>query len=158
MNAAPDFDDFEPAPPSQAEIEQDYRVTQMLGQLRSAAAGDDLVYALSHALLNAASRKRSAPPISSQQRDQLLESAIRAEATAYRVLQGRIAEVDVRAGMLALTVQIIRWASPDAGGVADDTYRDAHLHARIFRNELHNLDLRDMLDPPECQASERLSA
>jgi hypothetical protein len=135
---------------TRAESVLDYRVWDVQHSLEQAARGDHTAWALSNAMSSVADHYRDTKtePISSAQRDELLSAAVRAQLAAIKYLPKSYSRDQIDAGMQALAGQVMVWAETRE----ISTQRPQHVlvdidaYARMFRNDLHNISLREEID------------
>jgi hypothetical protein len=135
---------------TRAESVLDYRVWDVQHSLEQAARGDHTAWALSNAMssVEAHSRDAKAGPISSAQRDELLAAVIRAQLGAIEHLPKAYRREQIDAGMQALAGQVMLWAETRERSTQRSRHALADLdaYARMFRNDLHNISLREEID------------
>jgi hypothetical protein len=92
--------------------------------------------------------------ISTAQRDELLSAVIRAQLGAIKHLPQSYSRGQIDAGMQSLAGQVMVWAeSPERSSERrQHALADLDAYARMFRNDLHNISLREEI---ECRAWER---
>jgi hypothetical protein len=143
-------EDFSPDPPTWDEIDFDYTIESIVGFLNQAARGEHLAWALSSAMASVMSpyRRRNGLRPSHRQRDRLLAAISSAYLTADRTLPPLCRRSKIFAGMDALASIVAYWAAEDEQRSAwpRDTYLDKCAHARIFRNDLHNISLAEEIE------------
>jgi hypothetical protein len=82
------------------------------------------------------------------QRDELLSAVVRAQLGAIKHLPKSYSRDQIDAGMQALAAQVMTWAET----CERSTQRPQHVlsdidaYARMFRNDLHNISLREEID------------
>jgi len=140
---------FEPAHQTRAESELDYRVDRVRCDLAQAACGDHTACALSNAMASIAAHYREATgPISTAQRDELLTAVVRAQLGAITHLPESYRREQIDAGMQALAGQVMLWAETRERSTErrQHAMSDLDAYARMFRNDLHNISLREEID------------
>jgi hypothetical protein len=143
-------DDFAPDPPTHEEIEFDHIVEMDICLLNQAARGEHLAWALSSAMASIMTRyrRRNGLRPCPRQRDRLLAAITSAYQTADRMLPPLCRRSKIFAGMEALAGVIAYWVADDEQR-ADwhpHVYADMCAHARILRNELHNISLSEEIE------------
>lgn len=141
---------------TRAERDRDGRVDYVLHNLEQAARGDDIAYTLSNAMESVAHHYRGKSeaakhlhcPISAAQRDELLTAVVRAQLRAIEHLPTSYRREQIAAGMQALAGQVMVWAeTPERSSERrQHTLADLDAYARMFRNDLHNISLREEID------------
>jgi hypothetical protein len=135
---------------TRAESDLDYCVEAVCHELDQAARGDFTAWALSNAMERVDLRYRSKKtgPISTEQRDKLLSSVIRAQLGAIKHLPKSYSREQIDAGMQALAGQVMLWAETRERSTqrTQHALADLSAYARMFRNDLHNISLRDEID------------
>lgn len=134
---------------SSEEIELAFRVDAIWRSLEQAARGDHIAWALSNAMASVEAHYQNRQvKLSADQRVQLMSAVIRAHATATAHLPKSYNRNQINVGMEALATQVLLWAE-----ATDRTARrhahllsDARAHARMFRNDLHNMSLSDEIE------------
>jgi hypothetical protein len=143
-------EDFSPDPPTHEEIEFDGTIEHIICLFDQAARGEHTAWALSSAMYSVMlrSERRNGLRPSHRQRDGLLASITSAYLTADRMLPPLCRRSRIFAGMEALAGIVAYWASDDEQRATwpRDAYLDMCAHARIFRNELHNLSLAEEIE------------
>jgi hypothetical protein len=141
---------FEPERPTREESELDCRVDRVRYDLEQAARGDSTAWALSNAMesLDAHCRDTKDGPISAAQRDELLSAVIRAQLGAIKHLPKAYRRKQIATGMQALAGQVMLWAESRERSAqrSQHALADIDAYARMFRNDLHNISLRDEID------------
>lgn len=125
-------------------------VCGVLTSLEQAARGDHTAWALSNATesVDAHYRDAKAGPISRAQCDELLSAAVRAQLGAIKHLPGSYRREQIDAGMQALAGQVMLWAETRERSAqrTRQALADLDAYARMFRNDLHNISLREEID------------
>jgi|SRR5712664_2202653 len=141
---------FEAAQQPRAESDLDCCVDGVRHDLEQAARGDFTAWALSNALetVDVRYRSKKTGPISATQRDKLLSSVIRAQLGAIRHLPESYSREQIDAGMQALAGQVMVWAETHERSTKrrQHALADLDAYARMFRNDLHNISLREEID------------
>jgi hypothetical protein len=135
---------FEQAAQTRAESDRDYRVWFVVHQLEQAARGDCTAWALSNAMASAAApTRKTAGPISTAQRDELLSAVVRAQLGAIEHLPESYPREQIDAGMQALVGQVMVWAETHEQSMKrrPGALADIDAYARMFRNDMHNISL-----------------
>jgi len=116
--------------------------------LEQAARGHHTAWALSNAMESVDLRYRNVERISPAQRDELLSAVIRAQLGAIKHLPESYRREQIDAGMQALAGQVMVWAETPERSIQrrQHTLSDLHAYARMFRNDLHNISLREEID------------
>lgn len=137
---------------TRAESDLDYRVWFIAHQLEQAARGDSTAWSLSNAMASIAAPNRGGP-ISTAQRDALLSAVVRAQLGAIKYLPKSYRRKQIAAGMQALAHQIMLWAETPERSLQRPQHvlSDIDAYARMFRNDLHNISLRDEMDRRDWQ-------
>jgi hypothetical protein len=138
-----------PAQETRAESDLDYRVHRIWSDLEQAARGVHTAYALSNAAESIAARYRDAAgSISAAQRDALLTAIVRAQLGAIKHLPDSYPRQQGDAGMQALAGQVMLWAETRERSAQRTRHALADLdaYARMFRNDMHNVSLREEID------------
>ena len=140
-------EDFSPDPPTHEEIEFDYVIEFDISLLNQAARGEYLAWALSSVMASIMSRyrRRNGLRPNDRQRDRLLAAITSAYLTAARMLPPLCRRSKIFSGMEALAGIVAYWAAEDEQRAIwrPHTYIDMCAHARILRNELHNISLAE---------------
>jgi len=135
---------------ARAESDLDYCVDGVCHDLEQAACGDFTAYELSNAMatIDARFRSKKTGPISTAQRDKLLSSVIRAQLGAIEHLPKSYNREQIDAGMQALAGQVMVWAEfhERSSQRTRHALSDLRAYARMFRNDLHNISLRQEID------------
>ncbi|KQP82966.1 hypothetical protein [Methylobacterium sp. Leaf117] len=139
----PDFD--EPAPPSRAEEELDYKVFDLCKHLRQIADGDDPPWALDHVLrcLRSHVHDRKGLRPSGEDRDELLGVMTHALAGAIEHLPASYDRGKIRLGMNAARGLVIYWAETDAARAQRHPHvlPDLLAYAALLRNDARSMTL-----------------
>ncbi|ANY83003.1 hypothetical protein BB934_32845 (plasmid) [Microvirga ossetica] len=143
-------EDFSPDPPTHEEIGFDHIVEFDISLLNQAARGEHIAWALSSAMASIMSRYRRRNGLRpyQRQRDRLLAAITSAYLTADRTLPPLCRRSMIFTGMEALAGIVTYWAADDEQRAVwpRDTYADTCAHARIFRNQLHNISLAEEIE------------
>jgi riboflavin biosynthesis pyrimidine reductase len=142
---------------SSEEIELDFRVDAIWRSLEQAARGDHIAWALSNAMASVDAHYQNRQLIiSADQRVQLMSAVIRTHAIAAVYLPKSYNRNQIDAGMEAFATQIMLWAEAPDRTVRRHPHflSDTRAHARMFRNDLHNMSL---LDEIEARSNERFN-
>ena len=145
---------FEAEQQTRAESALDYLVWDVQHSLEQAARGDHTAWALSNAMSSVAAHYRdNTGPISMAQRDKLLSSVIRAQLGAIKHLPKSYSREQIDAGMQALAGQVMVWAETRERSTqrTQHALADLDAYARMFRNDLHNISLREEIDRRDWQ-------
>jgi hypothetical protein len=141
---------FEPVQKTRAERDQDAAVDFVWCSLEQAARGDYTAWALSNAMESIAARCRGTKsgPISTTQRDELLSAVVRAHLGAIKHLPESYSREQIAIGMEAFAGQVMAWAETRERSAQRNQHALADLdaYARMFRNDLHNISLREEID------------
>jgi len=141
--------------PTRAESDLDSCVDGICHDLDQAARGDFTAWALSNAMeiVDFRYRSKKASPISATQRDRLLSSVIRAQLGAIKHLPKSYSREQIDAGMQALAGQVMVWAETRERSTQRSRHALADLdaYARMFRNDLHNISMREEIDRRACE-------
>jgi hypothetical protein len=141
---------FEPTRRTRAERGLDAIVDGVWCSLEQAARGDHTAWALSNAMesVDIHYRESKAEHISSAQRDELLSAVIRAQLGAIKHLPKSYSRDQIDAGMQALAGQVMVWAETRERSTqrTQHALADLDAYARMFRNDLHNISLREEID------------
>jgi hypothetical protein len=80
--------------------------------------------------------------------DELLSVVVRAQLSAFRHLPETYRREQIDAGMQALAGQVMLWAetSERSSQRTRHALADLDAYARMFRNDLHNISLREEID------------
>jgi len=136
--------------PGKEAFQLDDFVDSALRDLEQAARGDFTAWALSSATSTISTRYRDkrAGPISPAQRDELLSAVFRAQLGAIKHLPQSYSRDQIAAGMQALAGQVMVWAeTPERSSERrQHALADLDAYARMFRNDLHNISLREEID------------
>lgn len=136
--------------PRKAAFQLDDFVGSALRDLEQAARGDFTAYALSSAMASVARHYRNTNlgRISTTQRDELLSAVIRAQLAAIKQLPESYSRDQIDAGMQALAGQVMVWAETPERSTQRKQHAlaDLEAYARMFRNDLHNMSLREEID------------
>jgi hypothetical protein len=139
----------------EAEIEDDlnYRVWHVQKLLDQAArGGDSTAWALSSAMEIVAGQQHARRcRISELQRDELLLAIVRAQLAAIEHLPESYRREQIDIGMRAFAGHVMLWAetrerSTRSTRRSRDALADIDDYARMFRNDLHNIALREEID------------
>jgi hypothetical protein len=109
----------------------------------------DVQHSLEHAMSAVAAHYRdSTGPISTAQRDELLSAVARAHLGAIKHLPKSYRRDQIDAGMQALAGQVMVWAETRERSAQRPQHvlADLDAYARMFRNDLHNISLREEID------------
>jgi hypothetical protein len=140
----------DPARQPRAEWDLDYRVHRVRCDLEQAARGVDTAYALSNAAESIAAHYRDPKPgqISTEQCDELLTAVARAHLGALQHLPESYPREQIDAGLQALAGQVMLWAETRERSTQRTRHAlsDLDAYARMFRNDMHNVSLRDEID------------
>jgi hypothetical protein len=135
---------------TRAESDLDYRVHRVCCDLEQAARGDHTAWALSNAMASVDAHHQSTKtgPITPAQRDKLLLSVIRAQLGAIEHLPKSYSRKQIDRGMQALAGQIMLWAETceESARRPPHVLADLRDYARMFRNDMHNISLRDEIN------------
>ena len=146
---------FEGEQQTRGQNELDYRVDRVRRDLEQAARGDFTAWALSNAMSAVEAHYRDAKigSISSAQRDELLAAVIRAQLGAIEHLPKSYSREQIDAGMQALAGQVMVWAETRERSTqrTQHALADLDAYARMFRNDLHNISLREEIDRRDWQ-------
>ena len=127
--------------------ELDNTVESILTLLYQAARGQHIAWALSEAMASIMSPRRqySQSRLNHRQRDKLLNAIASVYLRARDTLPGHCRRSRVSAGIEALAGIVSYWAASDKERAEwhPHMYPDLVAHARILRNELHNLCLSE---------------
>jgi hypothetical protein len=141
---------FDAEQQTRAESVLDYRVWDVQHSLEQAARGDHTAWALSNAMSSVADHYRDTKtgPISTAQRDELLSAVVRAQLGAIKYLPKSYSRDQIDAGMQALAGQVMLWAETREGSTQRPQHAlsDLDAYARMFRNDLHNISIREEID------------
>jgi hypothetical protein len=132
-----------------------WRVQHLLVQV---AQREFTAWALSSAMEIVARRCRAkVGRISAAQRDELLSAVVRAQLSAIEHLPPSYRREQIAAGMQALAGQVMLWAESreQPSQRSRHALADLDAYARMFRNDLHNISLREEI---EHRAWERRNA
>ncbi len=150
---------FEAEQQTRAESDLDYRVDRIRCDLEQAARGEFTAWALSDAMASVDAHKQSVTigPISPVQRDKLLSAVIRAQLGAIKHLPKSYSRKQIDAGMQALAGQVMVWAETRERSAQRPQHvlADIDAYARMFRNDLHNISLREEIDRRAWQRRDR---
>ena len=128
----------------------DYCVDWVCHDLEQAARGEFTAWALSNAMetVDVRYRSRKTDPISATQRDKLLSAVIRAQLGAIKHLPKSYSRDQIDAGMQALAGQVMVWAETRERSTKrrQHALADLDAYARMFRNDLHNISLREEIE------------
>ena len=145
--------------PARSEDELDYCVEGVCHDLEQAARGDHTAWALSNAMatVDAHHQNTKVGPISAVQRDKLLFSVIRAQLGAIEHLPKSYNRKQIDRGMQALAGQIMLWAETreESARRPPHVLADLRDYARMFRNDLHNISIREEIDRRAWERRER---
>jgi predicted nucleic acid-binding protein len=116
--------------------------------LEQAARGHHTAWALSNAMESVDLHYRKTGPISTAQCDELLSAVVRAQLGAIEHLPKSYSRKQIDRGMQALAGQIMLWAETcdESARRAPHVLADLRDYARMFRNDLHNISLREEID------------
>lgn len=132
------------------ESELDYRVHRVRCDLEQAARGDHTAWSLSNALESVDNHYRDAKtgPISTDQCDELLSAVIRAQLGAIKYLPDSYRREQIDAGIQALAGQVMLWAETHERSTrrTRHAFADLDAYARMFRNDMHTVALREEID------------
>lgn len=141
----PDFD--EPAPPSRAEEELDYKIFNLRKHLMQVVNGDDPAWALDHILrcLRSHVHDRKGLRPSGEDRDELLGVMAHALAGAVEHLPASYNRSQIRHGMNAARGLIIYWAETDAARAQRHPHvlPDLLAYAALLRNDVRSMNLAE---------------
>jgi hypothetical protein len=141
---------FEGEQQTRAESDLDYCVDGVCHDLEQAARGDFTAWALSNAMetVDVRYRGKTTGRISAVQRDKLLSAVIRAQLGAIKHLPKSYSRDQIDAGMQALAGQVMVWAETRERSTQrrQHALADLDAYARMFRNDLHNISLREEID------------
>jgi hypothetical protein len=134
---------FEPA-------QQTGSIDSVWCSLEQAARGDHTAWALSNAMESVAAHccAAEAERISVSQRDELLLAVVRAQLGAIKYLPDSYSREQIDAGMQALAGQVMLWAETPERTTRrrQHALTDLNAYARMFRNDLHNISLREEIE------------
>jgi hypothetical protein len=140
----------------------DLIVGGVLSSLEQAARGDYTAWALSNAMESVDGHYSDANtgPISTAQCDVLLSAVVRAHLGAIEHLPESYRREEIGAGMQALAGQVMLWAETRDRSAQRTRHAPADLdaYARMFRNDLHNMSLREEIDHRARERREKHSA
>jgi hypothetical protein len=140
----------DPTQQKRAENKRDAAVDSALQCLDQAARGQHVAWSLSNALESVGRHFRgtSAGPISKAQCDELLSAVVRAQLGAITHLPESYSREQIDAGMQALAGQVMLWAETPERSAQRRRHALADLgaYARMFRNDMHNVSLREEID------------
>jgi hypothetical protein len=105
----------------------------------------------------AAHYRNNTGPISTVQRDDLLSAVVRAQLGAIKHLPKSYSRDQIDAGMQALAGQVMVWAETRERSTRRSRHALADLdaYARMFRNDLHNISLREEIDHRDWERREQ---
>jgi hypothetical protein len=128
----------------------DLIVGGVLCSLDQAARGGHTAWSLSNAMesVDVHYRDTKTGPISTDQCDELLRAVVRAQLGAIKHLPESYRREQIDAGMQALAGQVMLWAETRERSVQRTRHARADLdaYARMFRNDLHNISLREEIE------------
>lgn len=140
----------DPAQRTRPQNALDLIVGGVLSSLEQAARGDHTAWALSNAMesVDANYRDATTGPLSTAQCDELLSAVIRAQLGTIKYLPTSYRHEQIDAGMQALAGQVMVWAESGERSTQrrQDALADLDAYARMFRNDLHNISLREEID------------
>jgi hypothetical protein len=140
---------FKPTRRPRTESDLGYRLHRVQCDLQQAARGVHTAYALSNAAESIALHYRDGDgPISAAQRDELLTAVVRAQLGAIEFLPESYPRSQIDAGMQALAGQVLLWAETSENSTRRRQHArsDLDAYARMFRNDMHNISLREEID------------
>jgi hypothetical protein len=134
--------------PTRAESALGHHVDSVWCSLEQAASGAFTAWALSNAMESVARHYREAPRISTAQRDELLVAVVRAQLGAIKHLPESYRREQIDAGIQALAGQVMLWAETRKRSTQRKQHAlsDLDAYARMFRNDMHNVSLREEID------------
>jgi hypothetical protein len=135
--------------PGQRLDDLDHRLWHIQHLLQQAAQREFTAWALSSAMEIVARRYRAKTDrISVAQRDELLSAVVRAQLSAIEHLPTSYRPEQIDAGMQALAGQVMLWAETCERSTQrrQHALADLDAYARMFRNDLHNISLREEID------------
>jgi hypothetical protein len=148
---------FKPAQQTRAESDLDHRVWYVQHLLEQAARGDHTAQSLSDAMASVDAHHRKIGPISAEQRDRLLSAVVRAQLGALEHLPRSYNRKQIDLGTKALAGQIMVWAETreELARRPSHVLTDMRAYARMFRNDMHNISLREEIDQRDWERRER---
>ena len=140
----------DPTQQRRAENKRDAAVDSTLQCLDQAARGQHVAWSLSNALESVGRHFRDtrAGPISKAQCDELLATVVRAQLGAIVHLPESYPREQIDAGMQALAGQVMLWAEKPEISARRPRHAlaDLNAYARMLRNDMHNVSLREEID------------